>query len=66
MGIFENVSFGPCIWDIPAFLLLVGMVAVCLTHIRRQKKREEKFEEELAAKIAKRERRKRKDHEKGI
>lgn len=41
------VSFGFCVWDIPALILLVAMAAVLGVHIVRQKKREKDFEKQM-------------------
>ena len=38
------VSFGFCVWDIPALILLVAMAVALAAHILRQRQREKEFE----------------------
>ena len=61
MDTFIHTALGYCIWDIPALILLIAMVVICLIHIKKQKKREQEFEEELARKIKEKNILKRKD-----
>ena len=49
---YFHTTFGFCLWDAAALVVLVAMVVVLATHIVRQKKRERDFEDELSEKLA--------------
>ena len=46
---FDHNILHICFWTLPAILVGVIMVIMAVTHNHKQKKREKKFEEELAA-----------------
>lgn len=49
---YFHTTFGFCLWDICALIVLVAMVVVLVVHIVKQKKRERDFEDELSEKLA--------------
>ena len=49
---YFHTTFGFCLWDVAALIVLVAMVVVLVAHIIRQKKRERDFEDELSEKMA--------------
>lgn len=46
---FSHSYWGLCAWDLPALFVLVAMIAVFVIHRQKMEKREEEFEDELAA-----------------
>lgn len=49
---FLDISFGWCTWDLPALLLVVAMTVVFVVHQVQMRRRERKFEDELADRMA--------------
>lgn len=47
-----DLSFGWCAWDLPALLLVVAMTVVFVIHQVQMRRRERKFEDELADRMA--------------
>lgn len=45
----ENTTLGFCMWDIPALIVLIAIVAVFVVHQVRHKKRQKEFDEQLQA-----------------
>lgn len=41
-----------CLWDIPALILLIAMVALLAVNVTRRKREEQGLEDELSAKMA--------------
>ena len=50
MHTYFHTTFGFCLWDILALIVLVAVVAVLVGHTVQQRKREKNFERELAQK----------------
>ena len=46
---FDHGILHICFWTLPAIIVGLIMVIMAVTHNHKQKKREKKFEEELAA-----------------
>lgn len=47
--ILERTALGFCWWDLPAFLILVGVCVYSYTNIRKMKEQEKALEERLTA-----------------
>lgn len=52
MHTYFHTTFGFCLWDLLAVVVLAAMVVVLVLHIYKQRRREKDFEDELAAKDA--------------
>lgn len=48
----SNSTFGICPWDLPALIVLIAIVVVFIVHEINYKRREKKFEDELAKQSA--------------
>lgn len=49
---FSHSFLGLCAWDLPALIVLLAMIVVFVVHRHNMKKREDEFEDELAARWA--------------
>ena len=47
---FEGYSLGICRYDLPAFILLIVILAVIMIHNHRFKKRRDNYQKEIEAK----------------
>ena len=48
MHTYFHTTFGFCLWDLLALIVLAVMVVVLIVHIQKQKKRQRELEEQLA------------------
>lgn len=51
--IFEHTALGFCWWDLPAAVILIVVIAVCVWKCRDMKKQERDLEDQISALYAK-------------
>lgn len=52
MDAFFHTTFGFCMWDLAALLVLLALVVALIVHIVHAKRREARLEDQLSEKMA--------------